>query len=80
MVHFNDAKELIKDCKGRFEKIKEAYDTSLSNKAIETSLLIEIKNFMENLRSALDYVALGLYKKYVPSSKPDQKIYFPYEN
>ncbi len=33
---------------------------------------------MENLRSALDYVAHGLFHKYGMSNKKDAKIYFPY--
>ncbi len=32
-------------------------------------LLIEIKNFMENLRSALDYSAHGLFDKYGDKKK-----------
>lgn len=41
-------------------------------------LLISIKNLLENLRSALDFVAQGLFQKYGRSTKSKPKIYFPY--
>ena len=78
MSQFDDAKYLVEYCKTTFEKIKNEYDASLHEKTIKAPLLIEIKNFMENLRSALDFTAHGLYEKYGDKTKKADKIYFPY--
>ena len=78
MDYFQDAKELIEHAKETFEKIKVAYSESINNTEIKKSLLIEIKNFLENLRSSLDYSAHGLFVKYGFSKKTNCKIYFPY--
>jgi hypothetical protein len=76
--HFDDARELIKYARDRLPEIQSAYDRSLSDQEIKPQLLIEIKNFMENLRSALDFTAHGLFDKYGSSTSKSPKIYFPY--
>ena len=78
MGHFDDAKELIKYARGRLPEIQSAYETSLSDQKVKPQLLIEIKNFMENLRSALDFTAHGLFDKYGASTSRSPRIYFPY--
>jgi hypothetical protein len=78
MNYFDNSKHLIGHCKLTLDKIKAAYNESLHDKIIKSSLLIEIKNFMENLRSALDYTAHGLYDRYGDKAKNTDKIYFPY--
>ncbi|MDO9097175.1 MAG: hypothetical protein Q7U60_03535, partial [Candidatus Methanoperedens sp.] len=78
MSCFDDAKALVDHSKETFKRITEIYNQSLKEKEIKSTLLIEIKNFMENLRSALDYTAHGVFDKYGSSYKGDPKIYFPY--
>lgn len=78
MSYFDDAKELVKYTESQFDKIKKVYKQSLHKRSIEPELLIEIKNLMENLRSALDFIAHGLFNKYGNSTKSNLKIYFPY--
>jgi hypothetical protein len=78
MGKFDDATDLIDHCKKTLEKIRKEYDDSLHEKSLKASLLIEIKNFMENLRSALDFTAHGLFEKYGDQSKKNNKIYFTY--
>ena len=78
MSHFDDAKSLLEHAKGKLSDIKVEYAASLSKKNIEASLVIDIKNFMENLRSALDFSTHGLFDLYGASSKANPKIYFPY--
>lgn len=78
MSYFDDAKELVKHAENQFGKIKKVYEQSLHKRSIEPELLIEIKNLMENLRSALDFTAHGLFNKYGNSTKSGLKIYFPY--
>ncbi|HUU49512.1 MAG TPA: hypothetical protein VMW81_00970 [Nitrospinota bacterium] len=78
MGHFDDAKKLVLDCKDTLEEIKSTYEESLNERNIKPKLLIRIKNFMENLRSALDFTAHGLFDKYGDQTKAGYNIYFPY--
>ena len=76
--HFDDAKELVNHAKGALPKLEQDYQSSLHDKTIKPAVLIDIKNLMENLRSALDFSAHGLFAKYGTSPKANPKIYFPY--
>lgn len=78
MNAFDDANELIKHAEGDLKKIREAYAASLHAKEISGPLRIQIKNFVENLRSALDFCSHGLFERYGSSSKTNPKTYFPY--
>lgn len=77
MTYFDEAKDLIRHSKEKLPNILSAYEKSLKDKTINNTLLIEIKNFMENLRSALDYAAHGLFEKFGDNSH-QSRIYFPY--
>jgi hypothetical protein len=76
--HFNDARALVNECRSALPKIETAYERSLNSQNVEPQLLIEIKNYMENLRSALDFSAHGLFLKYGDRSKKTPRICFPY--
>ena len=79
MGAFEDAAGLVQHAEQELPKIREAYEASLHAKTISQSLLIEIKNFFENLRSALDFVASGVFGRLGVSVKNrPPKIYFPY--
>lgn len=78
MSYFDDANLLVQHARDQFTVIENAYHASLSEKEIKPNLLIGIKNFMENLRSSLDFSAHGLFQKYGFSSSPNHNIYFPY--
>ena len=78
MGHFDDALALLSHADDQLAAIKAEYDKSLHDRAVKPQLLVEIKNFMENLRSALDFTAHGLFAKYGSSSQAHPKIYFPY--
>ena len=78
MGAFEDAGELVQHAEKELPKIREAYEASLHAKAVSQTLLIEIKNFFENLRSALDFAASGVFDRYGSSLKAKPKIYFPY--
>ena len=77
MDYFTSAKQLVSFAKASLAIISKSYDVSLSEKIVKPELLIEIKNFMENLRSALDYTAHGLHDKY-GTERPNVNVYFPY--
>ena len=78
MSSFDDANHLVQYAREHFAEIEGAYSVSLSEKVIKPKLLIDIKNFMENLRSSLDFTAHGIFQKYGFSTSSNQKVYFPY--
>lgn len=78
MSAFDDAKSLVAHAQGELPKIKRAYDESLTSKTISPALLVEIKNFFENLRSALDFTAHGLFDRHCAKGGKKPKTYFPY--
>jgi len=78
MGRFEDAQELVDHAREDLAKIGKVYAESLEAKEVKGRLLVEIKNLLENLRSALDFTARGLFEKYGTSTKVDPNIYFPY--
>ena len=52
----DDVEALINVAREQLEQIEEEYQQSLSNKIISSKLSIYIKNYLENLRSPLDYI------------------------
>ena len=78
MSAFDDALELVKHAEGDLAKIRKAYEASLHAKEVSGSLQVQIKNFVENLRSALDFAANGLFERYGSSLQAKPKVYFPY--
>jgi len=75
---FEDAQALVAHAREAFKGLQVAYGASLREKAVKPALLIQIKNLLENLRSALDYAAAGLHEKYGEPGCGHPKIYFPY--
>ncbi len=80
MAAFDDAEALVAHAESELPAIRKAYEESLHAKTISTKLLIEIKNVFENLRSALDFAAQGLYDRHCKHASTRPKIYFPYAN
>src|SRR5438094_3287265 len=78
MPYFDDAKDLVKHAKDTLPQLERDYEASLHDKTLKPALLVDIKNLMENLRSALDFSAHGLFSKYGASAKPNPRICFPY--
>jgi hypothetical protein len=78
MAYFDDANELVSHAKNALPRLEQDYQASLDEMTVKPVLLIDIKNIMENLRSALDFSAHGLFNKYGASTKANPKVYFPY--
>lgn len=78
MGYKEDAIELINESKETLKEIKASYEDSLHDKEVKSKLLIKIKNFMENVRSALDFTAHELFDKFGTTSGSTPNIYFPY--
>jgi hypothetical protein len=77
MSQFDDARELVAHSETKLQTICNLHQKCLEEQAIKPVLFRAIKNFMENLRSALDYCAATLFDKYGHSKKANPKIYFP---
>jgi len=73
---FEQAICLIEDARQRFSSLLVAYQESLHEKQISSNLQINVKNILENLRSALDYMAYQLYDQF-GTQRPGAKVYFP---
>lgn len=78
MAHFDDAQALLSQSELQLASIQAAYEASLEKKEVSPELLIAIKNLMENLRSALDFAAHGLFLKFGKAAGRDPRVYFPY--
>src|SRR6266513_308693 len=77
MSHFEDARALVSYSENKIGFLRNLHAQCLEEQAIKPEFQIEVKNFVENLRSALDYCARGLFEKYGKSTKANPKIYFP---
>ncbi len=78
MAQFDDARTLLAHSQAKAKTLRTLHKQCLAAKSVKPQFLIEVKNFMENLRSALDYCARGLFAKYGHSNKANPQIYFPY--
>ena len=78
MGAFDDAEELVRHAGQKLADIQKEYERSLNKQRIRATLLVEIKNFFENLRSALDFTAHGIFDQFGSSRKANQRVYFPY--
>ena len=58
------------------QEIQTEYDRSLSSKTVSPKLSVYIKNYLENLRSPLDYLASEICEKILSQTKA-HKAYFP---
>lgn len=78
----NDTKVIVDAAFEQHRQITAGYEAALRNKSLD--LRVSVKNAMENLRSALDYMAHDIYEvccqpKRTANGLPDPKnIYFPY--
>jgi len=78
----NDTKVLLDAAVEQHKQITAGYEAALRSKSLDLRVLV--KNTMENLRSALDYMAHDIYEACCQPSRianglPDPKnIYFPY--
>ena len=75
--NFSQALALIAVNQNLLKEIEVVYANDLSNQNISDELLIKIKNFLENLRSALEYCAQGLAKSYGENVN-NRNVTFPY--
>ncbi|MGI8927600.1 MAG: hypothetical protein ACR2HN_13300 [Tepidiformaceae bacterium] len=76
MGRFEDAMSLVDHAESRLPALRKRYQESLSTQGVSLELRIEVKNVVENLRSALDYVGHSIYAA-SGGKDPKQNVYFP---
>ena len=73
----DDISALIAKAERQLPEIMKEYDAALHAQTIAALLKVEIKNYCENLRSVLDYLAHSIREKYCPTENPKDIFYFP---
>lgn len=79
-----DVRHLLDHVDNSLGYIKVAYDRALRDKRIAPPLRIDVKNAMENMRSALDYMARDIADEIVAPHRATKNlkavklVYFPY--
>jgi len=68
---------LLKRCDADIAKIEQKYNDSLHQQKVQTDLQVGIKNFCENLRSVLDYIAHDIRETHCAGADPKMRFYFP---
>ena len=68
---------LLKRCDADIKKIEKEYNDSLRTQQVRSDLQVDIKNFCENLRSVLDYIAHDIRETHCASAYPKARFYFP---
>jgi hypothetical protein len=82
MSRKDDTETILAEARSQYENLRKAYDKALRDESLD--LRVSVKNLMENLRSALDYMAHDVYESCcqaarLASGRPDPRnIYFPY--
>ncbi len=75
MIIKDQIDKLLNSTSKRIKNMKNIIKISVYDNKFHDELDTEFKNFLEDLKSALDYCANDIYKKYC--SKENAKIYFP---
>jgi len=68
---------LLKRSADDLKKIESKYNNSLHAQVIADDLRIDIKDFLEKLRSVLDYLAHDIRETHCPDASPKILFYFP---
>ena len=71
---FNDVNAVLKKAKTSLDLIEKKYNESLHDKEISAELLVEIKDYLGNLRSALDYLRSKVSKYNFPICKTEKEF------
>jgi hypothetical protein len=78
----SDVESILHSASQQYRDICQDYEKALRDKSLD--LRVPVKNLMENLRSALDYMSHDIYENYCQPNQPTvgnsktPRIYFPY--
>jgi hypothetical protein len=76
MGRLDDIQALVGESRRQLSEIEKRYGEGLNAKQIPSGLGVLVKNYLENLRSSLDYVASETWSTALRSTKP-RGVYFP---
>ena len=76
MSRLDDINAVLEVADELLQQIQAEYDGSLSSKNVSPKLSVYIKNYLENLRSSLDYLVSEICEKILSQTKV-HKAYFP---
>ncbi|TAJ32259.1 MAG: hypothetical protein EPO64_01390, partial [Nitrospirae bacterium] len=77
MTRQTDIAALLAKAELQLQAIVKEYSSSLHEQTIAAPLRVDIKNYCENLRSVLDYLAHGIREKHCPAANQKDRFYFP---
>ena len=79
MTTRHHTRALLASARDALPNIEKLYKNSLAKKDLDLQLLVQIKNLLENLRSALDYLAQNVFDCFCtsPTSGKAISVYFP---
>jgi hypothetical protein len=72
-----DITALLSKADRQLAAIVKEYSASLHKQSVDPALRVDIKNYCENLRSVLDYLANDIREKFCQSANPNARIAFP---
>jgi hypothetical protein len=71
---FSDINAVLKKAKDSIDKIEKEYNESLAAQNISDDLLVDIKDYLGNLRSSLDYLRSKISKHNFPICKTEKEF------
>ncbi|MBI5401433.1 hypothetical protein HZB05_01225 [Candidatus Wolfebacteria bacterium] len=71
---FSDINAVLKKAKDSIDKIEKEYNKSLTAQNISDDLLVDIKDYLGNLRSSLDYLRSKVSKHKFPICKTEKEF------
>lgn len=77
MARQDDISALLAKAEQQLKEIQNEYNASLHEQTIPGHLKVTIKNYCENLRSVLEYLAHDIREKHCPNANPKDRFYFP---
>jgi len=72
--NFSDINAVLKKAKSTLDLIEQKYNNSLHDQEISQELLVEIKDYLGNLRSSLDYLRNKVSKYNFPICKTEKEF------
>ena len=76
MSRLDDIEATLRVAEELLQKIMREYGEALTNKTLSAALPVHIKNYLENLRSPLDYIACEITERMLCLGEA-HKPYFP---
>src|ERR1700724_4587246 len=73
----SDVAAVLRAAEMQAEEIRSLHQRALTGEPVQDELAVFVKNMLENLRSALDYLGCYIRKQCCPTATPKKHFYFP---